>query len=199
MFGFLLMSLMLELTPGPNMSYLAAVALGQGRSAALKAVSGVALGLALVGCATAVGLAQLLLKIPYAFALLRYGGIFYMVWLAYGAWRSASGGGADQDEDFSSFWRGLWVNLLNPKAILFYVTVLPDFVSIESGHILRQNFVLVGVYVLVACCVHVAIVLFAAQFRQALMGSETGRQWIGRSLAIALMGVAAWMAWDIYV
>eukprot|EP01037_Dinobryon_pediforme_P015496 gene15496-15641_t len=196
MFGFLLTSLMLELTPGPNMSYLAALALARGRGPALQAVAGVALGLALVGAAAAVGLAELLAKSPYTYTALRYSGIFYMVWLAWDAWRASSGATSASSEDFSSFRRGLLVNVLNPKAAFFYVSVLPGFINVESGHILRQNFILVGIYVLVACFVHVAIVIFAVQFRRTLMSSENGRRLVGRGLALALLGVAGWMAWD---
>ena len=196
MFGFLLTSLMLELTPGPNMSYLAALALARGRGPALQAVAGVALGLALVGCAAAFGVTEVFAKSPFAYTALRYGGIAYMVWLAWDAWRASSGLATAGGEDFSSFRRGLLVNLLNPKAALFYVSVLPDFINVESGHVLRQNFILVGIYVVVACCVHISIVIFAAQFRQTLMSSENGRRLVGGGLALALLCVAGWMAWE---
>jgi len=60
-FSFLVTSVLIELTPGPNVTYLALLALGEGRKAALAAVGGVALGLALLGGAAALGVAELIL------------------------------------------------------------------------------------------------------------------------------------------
>ncbi len=87
MFAFALTSLLIELTPGPNMAYLATVALAQGRRPALMAVAGVALGLSLSGVAAALGLAAIAVSTPMLLDVLRYAGIAYLLWLAWDTWR----------------------------------------------------------------------------------------------------------------
>lgn len=195
MFGFLLTSLLLEITPGPNMTYLATVAMSRGRASALMAVAGVALGLLSIGVLSAIGLAELLNAAPVAYTALRYGGIVYMLYLAWDIWSGAAQEGALEDAGFSSFRRGLFVNVLNPKAALFYVSVLPGFIVPSRGSVLVQNLQLVLIYVLVATSVHVSIVLFAARLRAASLFAGKDQQ-IARLMALSLVGVAAWLAWD---
>lgn len=195
MLGFLLTSLLLEITPGPNMTYLATVALAKGRAAALQAVAGVALGLLTIGVLAALGLTQLLNAVPLAYTLLRYAGIVYMLYLAWDIWRSANEDVPPEQADFSSFQRGLLVNVLNPKAALFYVSVLPEFIDTTRGNLLMQNLLLVLIYVLVATSVHVSIVLFAARLGStSVLAGKDG--FIRRFLALSLVGVAVWLAWE---
>ncbi len=195
MLGFLLTSLLLEVTPGPNMTYLATVAASRGRDAALMAVAGVAFGLLSIGVLSAVGLAELLNAAPLAYTALRYGGIVYMLYLAWAIWNGAGQGTALEDAGFSSFRRGLFVNVLNPKAALFYVSVLPEFIVPSRGSVLVQNLQLVLIYVLVATTVHTSIVLLAAKLRSASLFADKDKQ-IARVMALSLVGVAAWLAWD---
>lgn len=192
MLGFLITSLLLELTPGPNMTYLASVALDRGRNSALQAVAGVALGLLGIGVLAAFGLAEFLNAMPVTYALLRYAGIFYMLYLAWDGWRGAGKNAQPENVDFSSFRRGLLVNVLNPKAALFYVSILPAFVDPAVGHLLVQNLTLVLVYVLVATSVHVSIVLFAVRLR-AVSILDGKQALISRCLAVGLVGVAVWL------
>ena len=195
MLGFLLTSLLLEITPGPNMTYLASVAMSRGKTAALMAVAGVALGLLGIGVLSAFGLAELLNAVPVAYTALRYAGIVYMLYLAWDVWRGAGQESELEAEGFSSFRRGLFVNVLNPKAALFYVSVLPEFIVPSRGSVLAQNLQLVLIYVMVATGVHVSIVLFAARLRAASLFAGKDLQ-IARLMALSLVGVAAWLAWD---
>ena len=87
-FAFTLAAIAIELTPGPNMVWLALVALTEGRRAGLAAVAGVGTGLALVGTAVAFGLGALVANTPAAYQILRFAGIGYLLWLAWEAWRS---------------------------------------------------------------------------------------------------------------
>ncbi len=187
---FLLAALLSEITPGPNMGYLAILAASRGRRAGLAAVAGVALGLALNGLAAALGVAALVVASPAAFALLRWGGVAFLLYLAWDAWRSPTGV-ADEGEGMpSSFGRGLLTNLLNPKAAMFYVAVLPRFVD-PSGVVLTQSLVLTVVHVLVATAVHAAIVVFAAQSRR-LFENPARERVVRRGLALLLACVAVW-------
>ncbi len=191
MLEFILTSIIVELTPGPNMAYLATVAITYGKRRALMTVAGVALGLAIVGAAAALGLATLVEQTPVAYQALRYGGALYLLWLAFDAWRAPAETGADAVEDFASFRRGLITNLLNPKAAVFYVAILPTFVDPARGGVLWQTLTLAAIYVAIATAIHALIVLLAGQVRP-LLRRQAGERLVRRALALTLAGVAVW-------
>ena len=122
---------LVELTPGPNMGYLAALSAAEGRAAGLKAVLGVTLGLAVYMLAAVAGVTELLSAAPLAYVALRWAGVVYLLYLAWEAWRGAGepSPGHAAAHDHAPFWRGLIANLLNPKAAIFYVTLLPTFIQ----------------------------------------------------------------------
>lgn len=187
---FVLVSLIVEITPGPNMAYLAALALAEGRRVGMGAVAGVALGLALVGLVAALGLAAAVAASPLAYQGLRYAGAAFLLYLAWEGWRGADGVEKPVGRR-AAFGRALLTNLLNPKAAVFYVTVLPLFASQPGAHPLAANLVLVAVYVAVATAVHAAIVVFADALRGWLV--EGPREMlVRRALALALAFVALW-------
>lgn len=117
--AFVLASTLIELTPGPNMGYLAIVALTQGRKAGYAAVAGVCLGLSIIGLAAAYGVAALIQQSDWFYNGLRFAGIAFLLWLAWDGWR---GSGPEEDHTvgaYAQFLRGLTSNLLNPKAAVF--------------------------------------------------------------------------------
>ena len=130
--AFVLASALIELTPGPNMAWLAIVGATEGRRPAYAAVAGVALGLAVIGLAAALGVAALVTTSPALYSGLRWGGVVYLLWLAWDSWRDVDG---EAEARIAGrrlalyFRRGLVTNLLNPKAAVFYVAVLPGFTS----------------------------------------------------------------------
>jgi threonine/homoserine/homoserine lactone efflux protein len=81
--SFALMSFVIELTPGPNMAYIAVLSAGQGRRAGYAATLGIALGLLVIGLAAAFGLAALISSSRLFYEVLRWGGVAYLLWLAW--------------------------------------------------------------------------------------------------------------------
>ncbi|MCA1952715.1 MAG: LysE family transporter, partial [Hyphomicrobiales bacterium] len=175
---------------GPNMAYLAALRRAEGRRVGFSAVAGVALGLALVGALAALGLAAAIAAEPLAYGVLRYAGAAFLLYLAWEGWRGADGEAASAGRR-AAFGRALMTNLLNPKAAVFYVTVLPLFLGPPGPDLVMRNLVLVAGYVAVASAVHAAIVLFAAALRPYLV--EGPREMlVRRMLALGLVFVALW-------
>lgn len=193
---FALTSLLIELTPGPNMAYLAVLSASSGRRAGIAAVMGVALGLALLGYATAFGMAALLASSPAAYQGLRWAGVAYMLWLAWETWREGSDIAAAPSsldgQAAAYFTRGLVTNLLNPKAALFYVSVLPTFID-ATRPVVGQAIALSAVYVLVATCVHITIVVLASWVGP-IIARATGSRTVHGMFAAMLVGAAIWMA-----
>ena len=87
--AFILTSLIIEMTPGPNMAYLAVLGASRGRLAGFFAVLGVALGLALLGIAVGLGGGSLVMNNRVAYESLRWAGALYLCWLAFDSWREA--------------------------------------------------------------------------------------------------------------
>ena len=191
--GFIIASALIELTPGPNMAYLAVLAASDGRRRGYAAVAGVALGLLIVGMLAALGLAALIAASPPLFQALRWAGVAYLLWLAWESW-SDEGEQAGELEGSNGryFRRGLIVNLLNPKAGVFYVAMLPQFVNPDAP-ILGQTITLSLTFVVIASVIHGAIVT-AAGALQPFLANKGNRRSVRRIMALSLVGVAIWLA-----
>jgi threonine/homoserine/homoserine lactone efflux protein len=191
--GFALTSAIIEMTPGPNMTWLAVVAATEGRRSGYSAVAGVCLGLGVIGLAAALGMATVIADYPAVYQAMRWAGVAYLLWLAWDAWRDA---GAAEDPEAGQatrfFWRGLVTNLLNPKAALFYLAVLPGFV-LPGPDALTATVTLTLIYVAVATLIHAGIVTLAGAARGLLENADRER-FVRRALAVALAMVAVWFA-----
>lgn len=193
MLEFILISFLIELTPGPNMGYLAALALERGLKAGLAAVLGVGLGLAAIGVLALSGVLSLASPTPAMSAVLRYGGTLFFLYLAVDAWRDPAPE-AQAAGLWQPFWRSFVTNLLNPKAALFYVTVLPEFAAEAGMESLSGLALFLSVYVAVASGVHFLVVAFASQLR-GFLNSQTHQRALRRGAALMLLCVALWFFW----
>jgi len=190
---FALTCVIIEVTPGPNMAWLAVTSAAKGRRAGLMAVSGIATGLALVGIAAALGLAALISASPLLWNVLRWGGVLWLLYLAWEAWTEADGV-VENVNGTTWFNRGLITNLLNPKAAVFYVAMLPGFLT-PGAAVLPQTLILTAVFVAVATGIHATIVLASGTMSYLLTDQKrSGR--IRRTLAVLLALVAVWFAWS---
>jgi threonine/homoserine/homoserine lactone efflux protein len=198
--SFALASLVIELTPGPNMTYLAALTLAYGQRAGLAAVAGIAIGLSVYGLVAAFGLAALINEFPIVYQLLRWAGILYFLWLAWQSWigeMETSPHKADGEAATvrSAFRRGLMTNLLNPKAGIFYVAVLPGFVVTGAGSVPLQTLALSATFVLIATATHLFVVLAAGRL-QRYVDDPTWRRRVRRGLALVLVTIAIWFTFS---
>ena len=195
--AFLWTALVIELTPGPNMTYLAILSLAEGRRAGFAAVAGVATGLLIVGMLAAFGLAALLFGSPASYAVLRWAGMLYLFWLAYGIWTNRDGEAASINDGAGSlvtyYRRGLITNLLNPKAAIFYVAVLPPFID-PARSVVPQTVVMTTAYVAIATLVHTLVVALASKARPLLENAVTMRT-LRRTMALSVTVVALWLVW----
>src|SRR5262245_7232920 len=196
--AFALTALIIEITPGPNMTYLAALSLSSGRRAGFAAVAGIAIGLMTYGIVAALGLAAVIDSSPLLYGILRWGGVAYLLWLAGGAGSRARETSPDatdgtDDEPWIAFRRGLITNLLNPKAAVFYVAVLPEFIRPGADTVMSQTLALSAVYVTIATVIHAGIVALAGSL-QSMVAASNRRRMIRRLLALALVIIAVWFA-----
>ena len=194
---FVLAVLLMELTPGPNMAYLAALSMAQGRAAALYGVLGVAAGLAVHAALAALGVGAAVAASPWLYQVLRWAGVAFMLFLAWEGWRGADAPGEAPAPGLTAgrlVLRGFVTNVLNPKSIMFFVAVVPGFIA-PGAPVTPQLALLGGVYVGIATTVHLAIILGAAALRPWLMAGRRTRL-VRRSLSLLLVLAALWLAWS---
>lgn len=195
---FLVAVALIELTPGPNMGWLALVSAARGRLAGFAAVAGATVGLAVWMLAAAFGLTELFALWPALFQGLRWAGVAFMLWLAWEAWREpVTGDQLPPDERTlrGLFVRGVTGNLLNPKAAVFYVALLPTFMRPDHSAPLVQALTLGSLHLAVAVFVHSLIVLGGAG-----AASVIHRRIQGTALRAVMAGglviVALWLGWQ---
>ncbi len=189
--GFALAVLLIELTPGPNMAWLAGLSATEGRRPGLAAVAGIALGLLANGMLAALGLAALLEAEPRLWIALRLTGAAMMIWLAIEAWRGPGQSAAPLPPDrtaWRAFLAGGLINLLNPKAYVFFVVVAPQFLN--GGTLKLGNAMLLAVIsATVATLIHIGIV--AAGSRAHVWLNDPSRtKMVRRAFALVMLGVA---------
>jgi homoserine/homoserine lactone efflux protein len=127
---FVLITLVLVVTPGPIVTLLISTGATQGVRAALTTVVGTTLGNAILLTAIAFGLNWVLANALVLFEALRWAGAAYLVWLGVQAWRHGGKAGAGLSPSGRvHFTRGLLVALSNPKTIVFFTAFLPQFID----------------------------------------------------------------------
>lgn len=162
---FAAIALGLVLTPGPNMIYLISRSLCQGRKAGYISLTGVALGFMFYMVCAALGITALIMAVPLAYDALRIAGACYLLYMA---WQAVFGGKSPfqvrdlpPDSSRKLFTMGLLTNLLNPKTAVIYLSLLPQFIRPEQGHVLAQSLTL-GLTQIVTSMLVNGMIIFAA-------------------------------------
>jgi threonine/homoserine/homoserine lactone efflux protein len=135
-------ALVLLVIPGPAVFYIVGRSIGHGRSAGLVSALGVSVGSLVHTAAAAVGLSALLMSSAIAFAAVKYLGAVYLVYLGIQKIRREEPfelpGGPSSVKLSRIFAQGIVVNVLNPKAALFFFAFLPQFVDPKRGNVAAQ-------------------------------------------------------------
>jgi len=156
---------------------------------------GVAAGFAVYLAATVAGLAAVFIAVPAAYTVLKFAGAAYLLYLA---WQAVRPGGTavfapeelPVDGPRRLFVMGLVTNLLNPKIVVLYISVLPQFVDPERGSVAMQSLILGGIQIAIALLVNALIVLTAGVLATALVRHPIWLR-IQRYLMGGVLGVLA--------
>ena len=189
---FMAAALALNLTPGPDMLYVTARSVSDGRVAGVLSAFGIAAGTLVHITALALGLAALLAAVPFAYDVLRIAGAIYLLLL--GAQlllrpRSAGRVGALEKTRLRViFAQAVVTNVLNPKVALFFLAFLPQFVDRAAGAPVPQILLLGLLFNVQGTLVNVAVALLASRTTAWLRASES------RVLALQRMTGAVFVA-----
>ncbi len=191
--AFLLITVVLFLTPGPIVTLIIATGASRGTRAALLTVAGASSGNAVLLTAIAFGLGWILKTSADVFDVLRWVGAAYLIWLGIQAWRHAGQAAAVvAPAGHVHARRGFVVAITNPKTIAFYTAFLPQFVdpTLPLG---RQLFVMCAVSVMIGALLDAGWAVAAGYGRNFFMARANGK-WLGRTSALALIGGGIWLS-----
>lgn len=194
-------ALVMVLTPGPNMVYLVSRSVIQGRMAGIISLFGVAVGFLVHMLTASLGLTAIFLAVPYAYAVVKFAGALYLAWLA---WQAVKPGGHSpfeaqalpHDAPTKLFRMGFLTNLLNPKAAVFCMSLLPQFVHPERGDAFMQSIVLGVTQISVSFVVNFFIVLSASALAAFFATKPTWLKVQRYVMATVLGGLAVRLAFD---
>jgi threonine/homoserine/homoserine lactone efflux protein len=197
--AFAAVCLGMALTPGPNMLYLVSRSISQGRWAGLVSLVGTAAGFVVYLVCASLGITALLMAAPIAYDILRFGGAIYLLWLA---WQAIRPGGASpfqvrelpKDSPAKLIGMGFLTNLLNPKAAMLYLSLLPQFIDPHRGAIFGQSLALGGSQIVISLTVNGCICMAAgtiAGFLASRPSFALIQRWL---MASVLGGLAVRMA-----
>jgi threonine/homoserine/homoserine lactone efflux protein len=192
--SFLLTTLIVVASPGTGVLYTLAVALTRGSRASVAAAFGCTLGIVPQMIAAMLGLAAILHTSALAFAALKWGGVVYLLYMAWQALRERGALAVDTEAKPRSSRRvivtAILINILNPKLSIFFLAFLPQFIAVDEPHPLARMAELSFVFMAMTFAVFALYGLFAASVRDRVITRPKVMAWLRRSFAagFALLG-----------
>ena len=182
--------LLLVIAPGPDLIFLTATSIGQGRRAGVATAGGLSTGCLVHTCAASLGISAVLATSAWAFSAVKAAGAVYLLYLAWQTYRHR-----DTFLDFSQkagsgsaralYLRGLVMNVLNPKVALFFLAFLPQFADPKIGAVWKQMLFLGGIFSLLTWLILSLVGLCAGQ-----VGGWLSRAAAGRGSRLMAYGVS---------
>lgn len=190
----------LALIPGPDMVYMLARCIAQGRRAGVLAALGFNLGGLVHATAAALGLSAVLASSSTAFTAVKWLGAAYLIYLGIAALRSrperlaiAEGAAAGPDHK-TILWQAFLSDVLNPKVALFFVAFVPQFVDPHAVHPGLQFLLLRMTCNLICLPINLLLVLFSSRFTQQLRGNASVSRWLQRGMGTLFIALGLRLA-----
>ena len=199
-FQFLLTALVVVMAPGTGVIYTLALGLGRGRTAAIWAAVGCTFGIVPHLLAATLGLAAILHTSAVLFNIVKFAGVAYLLYLAWGSLKSDGALAIRSDTSTEAGWRiarrGALINILNPKLSIFFLALLPPFLSGNAATATVEMTAMGAVFMAMTFAVFVLYGSFAAAARRWILGSERVMKWLSRSFAGIFAALAGRLAFE---
>jgi threonine/homoserine/homoserine lactone efflux protein len=193
-------SIVLVLVPGPDMIYMLSRCIAQGRKAGLMAAVGFNLGGYAHLTAAVLGLSALLATSAVAFTVVKWIGAAYLIYLGISVLRSKSGPievngrGLTQVSARTILWQAFLSDVLNPKVAMFFLALLPQFVSPHAAHPTLQ-IILLGVTVnMIAIAGNIVLVLLSSSVTGALRRNTSAAAWLHKAMGVTFVALGLRLA-----
>ena len=164
--SFILSSFLLALSPGPDNLYLTALTTKSGKLSGIAFLIGLLIGCLIHTTLLAFGLNALIIEYEIIFELIKYLGVIYLIFLSYGVYKSdyiqnKFENTGRSNKIFKNLKKGIFMNLLNPKVLLFFALFFPNFLFSDKFSFKSQIFILGALFILATFLVFGLIILFS--------------------------------------
>ena len=191
--AFLLASFLLWITPGPDTMFILARSIGLGSRAGALSVLGISSGILIHTAFAAFGLSALLATSAVAFSLLKFAGALYLIFLGIQVLRKKPHGMTTPKVEATDPWRiyrqGVTTNVLNPKAAIFFLAFLPQFVDARTNPGPVPFLLLGGIFVLGGTLWCLGVALCAANATRAIRSNQQVMVWLERLSGCVYIGL----------
>lgn len=188
---FLLTSLIIVASPGTGAIYTLATGLSRGGRASVVAACGCTLGIVPHLAAAMLGLAAILHTSALAFEAFKIAGVFYLLYMAWQAWREDGAlkveAGPTQRSALRVVIHAVLINILNPKLSIFFLAFLPQFISPAEAAPMARMIEMSGVFMAMTFVVFAMYGLFAASVRDRVVSRPAVMAWMRRTFAAAFV------------
>ena len=192
---FALTVIPLIFTPGPDMLFILSQVMGKDAKAGMMATVGICLGYLVHSVLVALGIAAIIVSFPVLFETIRWIGIAYLLFLAFGLLKSVFSNKKLAIENTSTsnpIQKGFFTALLNPKGMLIYFAILPQFIH-KSGDTVTQGLILSFIFIGLIFVVYCSLSLIFAKITQKTQIDERKQKWIDGGSGSLLMLAATWL------
>lgn len=191
---FLTVSILINLSPGPDMLYTASRSLSQGTKAGIFSALGIFTGCLFHTCAAVLGLSAILAQSAFWFSIIKYAGAAYLIYLGM---KSILNNNPPETElanltaipNRKIFMQGFITNLLNPKVAIFFLSFLPQFINPSSPYIKEQIFFLGLWFDLQGTMILIVVAILTGYFNRILKRNKNFWKWQDKITGLILVGL----------
>jgi len=197
---FIVAGLLLNITPGPDMLYIAGRTASQGLRSGIAAVMGICSGCLVHTFAAAIGLSAILKTSAEAFFVVKLIGAAYLIYVGVSLLREKDAGSLQVNAALPKatvqrvFWQGFLTNVLNPKVALFFLAFLPQFIATDSGDKAIAFVVLGVIFIFNSLFVTVGFAMLVARARERMRASSRLVLWLNRSCGALFLALGIKLA-----
>ena len=187
----------LTLIPGPDLVFLITQGLIKGRKEAVFTALGLSSGCLFHTTIAAFGVSIIFQKSEIAFNILKIAGVFYLVYVAFKTWQTA------KDFEFKTdtaakagFFKGVLMNILNPKVILFFLAFLPQFVPTNTSNVCLYMLILGLIFAAISMILLPIIAIISAEVNKIFLSNKKLMVIINKIGAVTIFALALFLAFS---
>lgn len=176
--SFFVTSLVLTIAPGPDVMYVLSQSISKGRKFGIAAALGLSSGLLFHTTLLAFGISTLITAIPWLFKAIKIFGALYLLWISYQVFKAPVGFDLKESEEKNNdpikfVVQGFFMNIMNPKVMLFFLALFPTFINASLGNVKMQVYTLGSIFMLQALCVFCLYAVVASSLTKFLRESKS--------------------------
>lgn len=187
--------IILTLLPGPDIIFVITQGLTKGKKEAIFTALGLGTGCIFHITIASLGIALIFQQSAFAFNILKILGVLYLLYLSYKAYPTANDEIPTQNNDGKAgFLKGILMNILNPKVILFFLAFLPQFVPSETNNVCLYMMMLGVIFMIIAIIIMTTVAIISAKLNELLLKNKRLMVIINKFSAFAIFSLAILLA-----